>query len=209
MRLIFDAILPPLMFNMNDTLLKWYEHLKTVPVTTEPSRHTSRGQRLSAECSPIELRCSVCLARFRKKEIRRKQGWNICLNSRSLAVSCPTPTVVWLPPWGFAFLRLRWLGLVGEAGGSATLVPSDDGARVGQHERRTGSSGGLVAAADTQQTRKEPRTAHDQVCDFTTGGQRWSVGPESGERGAPESLLLASTCHFEPACLLVVRLHFR
>lgn len=159
-------------------------NLWTVPVTNEPSRHTSRGQRLFAECSPIESRRSVCLARFRKKISRRKPGRNVSLTTRSLEVSYPAAPVVWLPPWGLLFLALAGWVWSGEAGGSATLVPSDDGARVGQHERRTGSSGGLVTATDTQQTRKKPRTAHHQVCDFAAGGERRRVGPESGERGA-------------------------
>lgn len=90
----------------------------------------------------------------------------------------------------------RWLGLVGETGGSTELVPSDDGARVGQ--RRTGSCGGLAAATDPEQTRKELGAAHDQVCDFTTGGEGRSAGSKSCEHAA-QSLLLASTCHFEPA----------
>lgn len=40
------------------------EFSQTLPWMIEPSRHTSRGQRLSADCSLIELPCSACSAWF-------------------------------------------------------------------------------------------------------------------------------------------------
>lgn len=117
------AFSPPQRLATNDTLLTWCGHLWTVPVTTEPSRHTSRGQRLSAECSPIESRRSVCLARFRKEIIRRKQGRNVSSNTRSPVVSYQAAPVVWLPPWGLAFLCARCLGLVGGGRGKCDAGP--------------------------------------------------------------------------------------
>lgn len=145
------------------------------PETIEPSRHTSRGQRLSDECSPIESRRSARLARFKEEN-------TLAANHVGTSRSTPAPWWCLNQP---AFLALAgWVCPVeaeGRGGGSATLVPSDDGARVGEPERRTGSGGRLATAADAQQTREEPRAAHHQVCDPAAGGEGRRARPESGE----------------------------